>query len=885
MKLLRCHIVNYGCLHDISFSFTDGINLINQPNGWGKSTLASFLCAMLYGLESTTRRNLLENERKHYRPWQGGTFGGWLDFEVSGKQYHLERFFGLKEREDSFQLYDLQTMQPNFDYTQETGLELFGIDKASCLRSIYISQEKTTSGSYDTLTARLAQLTESTDDMNAYDDALKKIDSALRFYVKTGNRGEIARLEQEAVSIEQQLSEAKAARKKLAENLSQTARFYQEKQQFEQQLQTIQGQIAALTQQEIQAHYTFLDRQRFEKEQELERIETFFRDQLPEEGDLNAYMQSCTRLASLEQQKQVKMLHANQTEDFHLLRHFFAESPDAEFTAFTSQQKQMLLNSPEYHDDAALLFSIEERIAQNASDLAHNTDGLAHNTDNLAHNANDIAEHITDAAHRSNNEQVINSDCSEKKSKNYKSLVNKDEIKSDKTDTMKFKPKEGVKSNKTEFPNKGILWLAFAIGILFISIGIACLSTLSAALWFCIPAELLCTLIFQHLSSLQAIFLKNFTPSQTEDSNSTDLASPVEPSHETNSGQQINSGQQTNFDQQTNADAEFLLEQLAKKQYFLYKQLKKRYYYYCDLEQQQKKITLEIQQLRNDLNCYLQVYFSISSKESVTELEEKLQYLKMQLIHYKKLLTELRLASQNINNFLKDHPDFQTISGQKLQNLLLSKETADSESLSTLQQKERICRQKLTDCVQQISFLQAQRQSVQALAETTVSLEDKKQNIYQEIETYKKHHQILTQTKHYLTQAKHQFTNHYIHSIEQNFHKYADLLEKDNFTEAAIDSNFQVLLSQEGIFRQPEWYSLGERNLIDFCFRLSIIEDLFSSEKPFLILDDPFVNLDDTCFHKIHSLLQEMGEEWQILYFTCHSSREIFSADQANHSL
>lgn len=336
MKLLRCHIVNYGCLHDISFSFTDGINLINQPNGWGKSTLASFLCAMLYGLESTTRRNLLENERKHYRPWQGGTFGGWLDFEVSGKQYHLERFFGLKEREDSFQLYDLQTMQPNFDYTQETGLELFGIDKASCLRSIYISQEKTTSGSYDTLTARLAQLTESTDDMNAYDDALKKIDSALRFYVKTGNRGEIARLEQEVVSIEQQLSEAKAARKKLAENISQTARFHQEKQQFEQQLQTIQGQIAALTQQEIQAHYTFLDRQRFEKEQELEQIETFFRDQLPEEGDLNAYMQSCTHLALLEQQKQVKMLHANQTEDFHLLRHFFAESPDAEFTAFTS---------------------------------------------------------------------------------------------------------------------------------------------------------------------------------------------------------------------------------------------------------------------------------------------------------------------------------------------------------------------------------------------------------------------------------------------------------------------------------------------------------------------------------------------------------------------
>lgn len=862
MKLLRCHIVNYGCLHDISFSFTDGINLINQPNGWGKSTLASFLCAMLYGLEATTRRNLLENERKHYRPWQGGTFGGWLDFEVSGKQYHLERFFGLKEREDSFQLYDLQTMQLNFDYTQETGLELFGIDKASYLRSIYISQEKTTSGSYDTLTARLAQLTESTDDMNAYEDALKKIDSALRFYVKTGNRGEIARLEQEAVSIEQQLSEAKTARKKLAENLTQTAHFQQEKQQFEQQLQTIQRKIAALTQQEIQAHYAFLDRQRFEKEQELERIETFFHDQLPEEGDLNAYMQSCTHLALLEQQKQVKMLHANQTEDFRLLKHFFAESPDSEFKVFTRQQKQMLLNSPEYHDDAALLFSIEERIAHNASDIthsagdisdtAHNADDIsdtAHNTDDISDNTNDIVHCITDVAQDTDG------------------VVNTNEINSNKTDPMKSKPQERMSSGKTEILNKRILWLIFTIGILFISIGISCLSTFSTALWFGVPAELLCILIFQHLSSLQAIFLKDFTPSQSEGSTG-DSPPPIEPSHETNS------------DHQTNSDAEFLLEQLAKKQYFLYKQLRKRYYYYYDLEQQQKKLTLEIQQLRNDLSCYLQAYFSISSKESVTELEEMLHYLKMQLIHYKKLLTELRLASQNMNNFLKEHPDFQTISSQKLQNTLLAEETADSESISTLQQKERIFRQNLTDCVQQLSFLQAQRQSIQALAETTVSLEDKKQNIYQEIETYKKHHQILTQTKHYLTQAKQQFTNHYLHSIEQNFHKYAHLLEKDDFTEAAIDSNFQVLLSQEGIFRQPEWYSLGERNLIDFCFRLSIIEDLFSSEKPFLILDDPFVNLDDICFHKIRSLLQKMEQEWQILYFTCHSSREILSADK-----
>lgn len=80
MKLVRCHIENFGGLSDIDFSFEDGLTVLYQPNGFGKSTLAAFIKAMLYGFPRTAKRSLSENDRKKYLPWQGGKYGGFLIF-------------------------------------------------------------------------------------------------------------------------------------------------------------------------------------------------------------------------------------------------------------------------------------------------------------------------------------------------------------------------------------------------------------------------------------------------------------------------------------------------------------------------------------------------------------------------------------------------------------------------------------------------------------------------------------------------------------------------------------------------------------------------------------------------------------------------------------
>ena len=112
MKLLKCHAENFGTLSSFDYDFTSGLNVINKPNGWGKTTFANFLKAMFYGLKKNGKHSLDENVRKRYEPWNGGNYGGYVDFEVNGNAYRIERYLKDKESEDTFTLINLATNKP-----------------------------------------------------------------------------------------------------------------------------------------------------------------------------------------------------------------------------------------------------------------------------------------------------------------------------------------------------------------------------------------------------------------------------------------------------------------------------------------------------------------------------------------------------------------------------------------------------------------------------------------------------------------------------------------------------------------------------------------------------------------------------------------------------
>ena len=204
MKLLKSHIENFGKLSNFDYSFQEELNTIKENNGFGKTTFASFIKAMFYGLDAKRNTKSLI-DRKKYEPWQGGVFGGYIIFEINGKEYKLERIFAKKEADDIFKLYDLSTNLESTDFSENIGEEIFKLNKEAYERSTYISGQNMETAMNDSINAKLGNILESENDVNTSEKALKALEDAIKFYKKTGGRGEINEKILEKSNLEKKL--------------------------------------------------------------------------------------------------------------------------------------------------------------------------------------------------------------------------------------------------------------------------------------------------------------------------------------------------------------------------------------------------------------------------------------------------------------------------------------------------------------------------------------------------------------------------------------------------------------------------------------------------------------------------------------------------------
>ena len=56
MQIRRIQIADFGKLHDMELDFSEGFQTITGENGWGKSTMAAFIKAMLYNRRAHRKR-------------------------------------------------------------------------------------------------------------------------------------------------------------------------------------------------------------------------------------------------------------------------------------------------------------------------------------------------------------------------------------------------------------------------------------------------------------------------------------------------------------------------------------------------------------------------------------------------------------------------------------------------------------------------------------------------------------------------------------------------------------------------------------------------------------------------------------------------------------
>jgi len=194
MKLNELYIENFGKLSDYKYIFSQGLNVINEENGYGKTTIAAFIKSMLYGLEDTRRPKLDENDRKKYMPWQGGVCGGTLTYTADGKKYRIERTFASKAAEDTFALYDCALgKQIDFPKNKVLGEELFGINADGFERTVFLSERRlSVKNDNKTISAKLSDLVGCDGDVGELDNAIASLEERRKYYYKKGGAGKIS---------------------------------------------------------------------------------------------------------------------------------------------------------------------------------------------------------------------------------------------------------------------------------------------------------------------------------------------------------------------------------------------------------------------------------------------------------------------------------------------------------------------------------------------------------------------------------------------------------------------------------------------------------------------------------------------------------------------
>lgn len=180
MIIKKIYIENFGKLSKIELSFEKEINEIYKENGWGKSTITAFIKAMLYGMPAKKKGNELNFDRVRYNPWQGGKFGGFLEFEGDKENFRITRYFGNTPEGDFYELRDLKTNKIEDKEQEILGEKLFGLGRESFEVTAFFPQLKFASTTNTQITANLTGVDKFQYDLSNVEQAIKIIDGKIK---------------------------------------------------------------------------------------------------------------------------------------------------------------------------------------------------------------------------------------------------------------------------------------------------------------------------------------------------------------------------------------------------------------------------------------------------------------------------------------------------------------------------------------------------------------------------------------------------------------------------------------------------------------------------------------------------------------------------------
>ncbi len=285
----------FGKLENRTLTLRPGLNVIQAPNEWGKTTWCAFLVNMLYGLETrvkSTKNNLADKER--YAPWSGSPMSGRIDICWKNRDITIERWTKGRTPLGEFRAYETQSGIPVPELTAATcGEQILGVERSVFLRSSFLRLADLPVTEDEQLRRRLNALVTTGDESNAGDVLAQRL-KELKNKIRYNRSGLLPAAEKEAAELENTLGQIYSLRQKMDE-------IRQRQQEKSVQIAALENHKIALEYAEGEENNRRIMQTQIRRDQAKERL-----DQLEEQCGLLPNPEKCAasadRLRQLYQQ-------------------------------------------------------------------------------------------------------------------------------------------------------------------------------------------------------------------------------------------------------------------------------------------------------------------------------------------------------------------------------------------------------------------------------------------------------------------------------------------------------------------------------------------------------------------------------------------------------
>lgn len=851
--------------------FSDGANIICEKNGWGKSTFVAFIRAMFYGLEGERKRSIEENERKRYKPWQGGVFGGQLVFEIQGKKYLISRVFKDKESNDEFELRDVTTNLPSKEYTNRIGEEIFKINRESFIRTVFIGQNQCETSSTDDINAKIGQLADNSNDLNNFEAATAKLAEIISKLNPNRATGSISKRGEDIAKYERIVQGGKG----ISDNIERYQKNLHDEEVLYECLKE-QMKEAGETQKKISDQQSMVA-----KKSEWERLKKAVDKKI---GDKETYGQKFPgKIPALEEVKKkisecndmgrtydrMAMYHVTQEEKDNLdsLTNTFAQHTplEADFEEMFSKAKKLSDLSQKYTSEQ-ISYAEKERLDELEPCFANEL------------------ESVTSVVGKWNNR---NTKKAALPSKQAALMALKASIESQRPQQSKkisilfiigiILAVTGLLIAVATSPIAGIIMVAVGVGVAVV--GILANKKVEPAQSGISPEfenlrrtidedEEFITKTDEEVEDYLLAHGKNFN----EDTVSFVLQEITEESVEYAS---LKRKYEKSLDHTKEIDIENLRQVLMiflskygivsndskfVEDLYILKDKVEKYNILRDKQENLEKAEKEYETLRERLASFLNEYsYEVSNNISI-----QLSDIQDSVVNYENSIKALKDVEEELEQFEIAN----TISALN--------EIKIDESLPTLENLNQIIQQ-LTDEREKVhnnignynKTLENLQEEYDEWEENCAKLKELKSIQSMEEKKYK----CVSKAKKKLEMAKEVMTAKYADPILQGFSRYYEMISGDEAIHFHIDANTTVTVDELGKQRDTNTLSSGYRDLIGICLRISLVDAMYQEEEPPLIMDDPFTNLDDKKVNAGMDFVGKLAEKYQIIYFTCSASR------------